>query len=119
MSEDAAYDVVLRDGSTARIRSAGSDDAAAVRDFLAALSERARWFRFFSGSVDLESAARDAVAPADGRARTPCCASARSRPLTPRSQSSTATPSWPVRPAPSSSMPACGSSRPRRGRLTP
>jgi acyl-CoA synthetase (NDP forming)/GNAT superfamily N-acetyltransferase len=68
MSEDAAYDVVLRDGSTARIRSAGSDDAAAVRDFLAALSERARWFRFFSGSVDLESAARDAVAPADGRA---------------------------------------------------
>jgi acyl-CoA synthetase (NDP forming)/GNAT superfamily N-acetyltransferase len=68
MSEAVAYDVVLRDGSTARIRSAGPDDAPAMRDFLAGLSDRARWFRFFSGAVNLDIAARDAVAPADGRA---------------------------------------------------
>ena len=68
MTEPAAYDVVLRDGSTARIRGAGPDDAPAMRDFLAGLSDQARWFRFFSGGVNVDVAARDAVAPADGRA---------------------------------------------------
>jgi acyl-CoA synthetase (NDP forming)/GNAT superfamily N-acetyltransferase len=65
---EPAYDVALRDGSTARIRAAGPDDAPAVRDFLAGLSDRARWFRFFSAAVNLDTAARDAVAPIEGRA---------------------------------------------------
>ena len=68
MSAAAAVDVVLRDGSTARIRPAAPADAAAVRDFLAGLGEQARWFRFFSGGVNLDRAARDFVAPPDGRA---------------------------------------------------
>ena len=68
MSAPAAVDVVLRDGSTARIRPAAADDAAAVRDFLAGLGEEARWFRFFSAGVNLDRAAQDFVAPADGHA---------------------------------------------------
>ena len=68
MSGAAAYDVVLRDGSTARIRGAGREDAPGMRDFLAGLSDQARWFRFFSGAVNVDMAARDSVAPAGGRA---------------------------------------------------
>jgi acyl-CoA synthetase (NDP forming)/GNAT superfamily N-acetyltransferase len=68
VSTAPAIDVVLRDGSTARVRRAGADDAPAVRDFLERLEPEARWFRFFSAGVNLESAARDAVTPADGRA---------------------------------------------------
>ena len=68
MSGAAAYDVVLRDGSTARIRIAGPDDAPAMRDFLAGLSDEARWFRFFSGALNFDVAARDAVAVDGGRA---------------------------------------------------
>ena len=67
MSE-AAYDVVLRDGSTARIRGAGPEDAPAMGDFLAGLSDEARWFRFFSGALNLDVAARDAVTVDGGRA---------------------------------------------------
>ena len=68
MSTAPAIDVVLRDGSTARVRRAEPDDVPAVRDFLARLEPEARWFRFFSAGVDLGSAARDAVAPPGGRA---------------------------------------------------
>ena len=64
----AAVDVALRDGSTVRIRSAGPPDAGAVRDFLEALGDEARWYRFFSWGVNLERAARDLVAPPEGRA---------------------------------------------------
>jgi acyl-CoA synthetase (NDP forming)/GNAT superfamily N-acetyltransferase len=64
----AAYDVVLRDGSTARIRTAGPGDAPAMRDFLLGLSDEARWFRFFSGALNFDVAARDAVDPDGGRA---------------------------------------------------
>jgi acyl-CoA synthetase (NDP forming)/GNAT superfamily N-acetyltransferase len=63
-----AIDVVLRDGSTARVRQAGPDDVPAVRDFLARLEPEARWFRFFSAGINLERAAHDAVAPLGGRA---------------------------------------------------
>jgi acyl-CoA synthetase (NDP forming)/GNAT superfamily N-acetyltransferase len=68
MTEYAAYDVVLRDGSTARIRVAGPEDAPAMSDFLAGLSDEARWFRFFSGALNVDAAARDSVAPDGGRA---------------------------------------------------
>ena len=68
MSAAPALDVVLRDGSTARVRAAGQDDAGGVRDFLARLEPEARWFRFFSAGINLESAARDAVTPPGGRA---------------------------------------------------
>jgi hypothetical protein len=61
-------DVVLRDGSTARVRAAGPDDAPLVRDLLAGLEPEARWFRFFSAGVNLERAAVQAVTPQDGLA---------------------------------------------------
>ena len=68
MNAARAIDVVLRDGSTVRIRRAGPDDVPAVRDFLARLAPEARWFRFFSAGINLDRAARDAVAPKGGRA---------------------------------------------------
>ena len=68
MSAAPAIDIVLRDGSTARVRAAGSDDVAGLRGFLEQLEPEARWFRFFSAGVDLGRAARDAVTPARGRA---------------------------------------------------
>ena len=62
------HDVVLRDGSTVRVRPATANDAPAMREFLAGLSEQALWFRFFSGAVNLSAAARDAVTPPGGQA---------------------------------------------------
>lgn len=54
-------DVALRDGSTAHIRPVRPEDEGAILDFLAALSEQSRYFRFFSGAVDLRRAATSAV----------------------------------------------------------
>lgn len=68
MSASVSHDVVLSDGSTVRIRSARREDAPAMRDFLTSLSDEARWFRYFSGAVNLDAAARDAVAPPEGQA---------------------------------------------------
>ena len=68
MTAPAPVDVVLRDGSTARVRVAAAPDVPAVRDFLAGLGPEARWFRFSSAGVNLDRAAADAVAPPDGRA---------------------------------------------------
>ena len=65
MSAPPPVDVVLRDGSTARVRVAGPDDAPLVRDLLEGLEEEARWFRFFSAAVNLDRAAAQAVAPED------------------------------------------------------
>jgi hypothetical protein len=42
-----AVDVVLRDGSTARLRPAHSDDRAALLEFYRHLSPESRYFRFF------------------------------------------------------------------------
>jgi len=39
-------DVILRDGSTLRLRAPGRDDAGALVDFFATLSERSRYLRF-------------------------------------------------------------------------
>ncbi|MGH2819073.1 MAG: GNAT family N-acetyltransferase [Actinomycetota bacterium] len=51
-------DVPLRDGSTVRIRPVRPDDYEALHGFLSELSGTSRWFRFFSGSPNLEQAAR-------------------------------------------------------------
>jgi acetate---CoA ligase (ADP-forming) len=54
-------DVVLRDGSTARVRPVRAEDRDGLRDFLAALSMDSRAFRFFGGGTNLEWAADWAV----------------------------------------------------------
>ena len=54
-------DVVLRDGSTVRVRPVRAEDEAAVRSFLEHLSDESRIFRFFSGATDLATAARQTV----------------------------------------------------------
>ncbi len=51
-------DVVLRDGSTVRLRPVRPDDGAALRDFFGSLDSTSQAFRFFSGAVDLDGAAR-------------------------------------------------------------
>ncbi|MBI4728694.1 MAG: GNAT family N-acetyltransferase [Acidobacteria bacterium] len=51
-------DVVLRDGSTVRVRPVRASDQEALHGFLDALSEEARWLRFFSGATDMGKAAR-------------------------------------------------------------
>ena len=55
-------DVVLRDGSTVRVRPITRADQALVTDFLRGLSERSRVLRFFSAGTDLADQARRAVA---------------------------------------------------------
>jgi acetate---CoA ligase (ADP-forming) len=68
MTRPEPVDVVLRDGSTARVRAAGPDDAPLVRALYEGLEPEARWFRFFSAGVNLDRAARDAVSPPGGLA---------------------------------------------------
>jgi len=49
-------DVVLRDGSTVRLRPVQPTDEASLRSFLDGLSAHSRWLRFFGGaSVDLQA----------------------------------------------------------------
>src|SRR5262245_18081538 len=51
-------DVVLRDGTTVRIRPVRPDDEERLRRFLEGLSEESRTFRFFSPATDLAAQAR-------------------------------------------------------------
>jgi len=51
-------DVVLRDGSTVRVRPVRAEDEDAIRDFLESLSDRTIYLRFFSGGVNLKNVAR-------------------------------------------------------------
>src|SRR5215472_15741291 len=51
-------DVVLRDGSTVRVRAARPDDRDALEHFLSGLPQESRIFRFFSPVKDLSWAAR-------------------------------------------------------------
>jgi acetate---CoA ligase (ADP-forming) len=53
-------DVVLRDGSTLRVRPVRADDEAAIRTFLGGISLESIGFRFF-GAANLESAAKWSV----------------------------------------------------------
>ncbi len=48
-------DVVLRDGSTVRVRPVRADDADGLRRFFEGLSEEATWFRFFSAGTSTAS----------------------------------------------------------------
>lgn len=60
-------DVVLRDGSTVRLRPVDPDDLVGLEAFLEGLSPESRLLRFFSRSVDVKRAAYAAVHPdADG-----------------------------------------------------
>ena len=61
-------DIVLRDGSTMHVRPSTTDDVPQLRAFLESLSPQSRWFRFFTGGVNLGAAARSAAAPEDGLA---------------------------------------------------
>lgn len=61
-----ASEVVLRDGSTARLRELSPEDRPLVQELLASLSERARATRFFSGAVDLD-ATSELLVQVDGR----------------------------------------------------
>jgi acetyl coenzyme A synthetase (ADP forming)-like protein len=54
-------DVALRDGSTIHVRPVRPDDLDAVAAFFRGLSGESRWFRFFSGFVDTDRAARSSV----------------------------------------------------------
>ena len=51
-------DVVLRDGSSVRIRAAKPTDEAAILAFVRGLSDESRWLRFRSKTSDLEATAR-------------------------------------------------------------
>jgi acyl-CoA synthetase (NDP forming)/GNAT superfamily N-acetyltransferase len=53
-----AADVVLRDGSTVRVRTVRRDDTSAVLAFLQGMSPESRRLRFFSAAADLSGAAR-------------------------------------------------------------
>jgi RimJ/RimL family protein N-acetyltransferase len=59
-------DIVLRDGSTVRVRAVRRDDEAAMTAFLSGLSERSRALRFFSAATDMRGQARRAVSVDDG-----------------------------------------------------
>jgi acetate---CoA ligase (ADP-forming) len=54
-------DVVLRDGSTVRVRPLRVEDETAMEVFLRGLSQRSRVLRFFSAATDLGGQARRAV----------------------------------------------------------
>ena len=49
-------DVVLRDGSTVRVRPARPEDAQAVERLLSGLSDRSRWLQYFSGGPNIDKA---------------------------------------------------------------
>ncbi len=56
-----ASDVVLRDGSTVRVRPARADDRARVEDYLISMSPETRQLRFWGTAVDVSEVARKAV----------------------------------------------------------
>jgi acyl-CoA synthetase (NDP forming)/RimJ/RimL family protein N-acetyltransferase len=61
-------DIVLRDGSTVRVRETTAGDVPQLTDFLEGLSPEARRLRFFTGAPDLHSAARAAATASERRA---------------------------------------------------
>jgi RimJ/RimL family protein N-acetyltransferase len=48
-----SVDVALRDGSIIHVRPVRPEDRDGLTAFYAALSQRSRWFRFFSTAIDL------------------------------------------------------------------
>lgn len=67
-TERDGFDVVLRDGSTARVRPVAPEDESALSAFLEALSVSSRPLRFFGAGANLRLAARWA-ADVDGDRR--------------------------------------------------
>ncbi|HYF26493.1 MAG TPA: GNAT family N-acetyltransferase, partial [Baekduia sp.] len=63
----ADVDVVLRDGSTVRVREGRPDDAPEVLAFFEGLSDDSRYSRFFTTAVDLDDMAQRALDQRDGR----------------------------------------------------
>ena len=64
---DLHADVILRDGSTVRLRAATEQDAGAVFDLFAGLSELSLYYRFMAARrIDLEEARRIVAPAADG-----------------------------------------------------
>jgi acetyl coenzyme A synthetase (ADP forming)-like protein len=59
-------DIVLRDGSTVHVRPTTPEDVPRLRAFFASLSDESRWFRYFSGGLNLDWAARNAADPGNG-----------------------------------------------------
>jgi acetyl coenzyme A synthetase (ADP forming)-like protein len=62
-----ASTVVLRDGTTVDVRAAGPADQTALAEFLAALSQESRTFRFFSPIADVKEVARQLLRNKDER----------------------------------------------------
>src|SRR5215472_18727858 len=62
-------DVVLRDGSTVRVRASRPDDRDALERFLSGLSEESRIFRFFTAVSDFSWAAKRFAEEVDHRER--------------------------------------------------
>ncbi|MEA2171770.1 MAG: hypothetical protein QOF76_5070, partial [Solirubrobacteraceae bacterium] len=62
----AGVDVALRGGGTVHVRPTRPDDAERLHRLLDGLSDKNRYFRFFSGGVNLENAARSLVRAGEG-----------------------------------------------------
>src|SRR5262249_19324882 len=66
---DLEADVILRDGSTVRLRATGEADAGAVFDLFGGLSERSLYYRFMTARrIDLEEARRIVATTPEGGA---------------------------------------------------
>jgi acyl-CoA synthetase (NDP forming)/GNAT superfamily N-acetyltransferase len=57
----ATADIVLRDGSTVRIRPVEEGDREGLRALVEGLSDRSRWLRFFAGGANLDEYVRWAL----------------------------------------------------------
>ena len=62
----AETDIALRDGSTVHVRPTTREDEPRLRDFFASLSDESRWFRYFTGGLNLDWAAHNAADPNNG-----------------------------------------------------
>ena len=57
---------MLRDGSTVHVRPTTREDEPRLRAFFASLSDQSRWFRYFTGGLNLDWAAHNAADPGNG-----------------------------------------------------
>jgi len=58
---DRRADAVLIDGATIGTRPVRPEDESALEELLGGMSDRSRWFRFFSAAADVQAAARQAA----------------------------------------------------------
>ena len=57
---------MLRDGSTVHVRPTTPEDEPRLRAFFGALSDESRWFRYFTGGLNIDWAAHHAADPGNG-----------------------------------------------------